>query len=123
MFSSFIGAGPSAAAEVEATLKACQCCESVNCSAGVPVVIESDSMSAVSWVNGVDGVGNVRFSESIMEIREILSKLKSKVVVLFVPRSGNTAADFRAKQGAVNGLDQMAWALQCVAASPLSRLC
>ncbi|KAK1563741.1 hypothetical protein Q3G72_032022 [Acer saccharum] len=107
------GAGPSAAAEVEAILKACQCCESVNCPAGVPVVIESDSMSAISWVNGVngvDGVGNVRFLESIMEIREIFSKLKSKVVVRFVPRSSNAAADFIAKQGDVNGLDQMVWA-------------
>ncbi|TXG65619.1 hypothetical protein EZV62_006894 [Acer yangbiense] len=73
------------------------------------VVIESDSLSAVSWVNGVDGVGNVRFLKSILEIREILSRLKSKVVVRFGSKSGNAVADFLAKQGAVNGLDQMAW--------------
>ncbi|KAI9197637.1 hypothetical protein LWI28_001912 [Acer negundo] len=40
---------------------------------------------------------------------EILSRLRAKVVVRFVLRSGNVAADFLDKQGAANGLSQVAW--------------
>ncbi|KAK0596426.1 hypothetical protein LWI29_015578 [Acer saccharum] len=110
MFSSVIDDGLAAAAEVAAILRACQCCEMDNCPNDLPVIIESDSSSAVSWVNGVEGVGHVRFMESILEIREILSRLKPRVSVRFVPRKGNAAADFLAKQGAVNGRVQLAWA-------------
>ncbi|TXG65706.1 hypothetical protein EZV62_006981 [Acer yangbiense] len=70
----------------------------------------SDSSSAVSWVNGDEGVGHIRFLDIILEIREILSGLKPKVSVRYVNRSNNVAADFLAKQGALNGLDQMGWA-------------
>ncbi|KAI9165620.1 hypothetical protein LWI28_017557 [Acer negundo] len=44
------------------------------------VIIECDSVSVVSWVNCVEGVGHVRFLDSILEIREILARLKPKVV-------------------------------------------
>jgi len=65
---------------------------------------------AVLWANGVGSVGNVVLMDSIMEIREILAKLKPKVHVHFVPMFVNSAADFLAKQGAANGLVQEAWA-------------
>ncbi|KAK3217736.1 hypothetical protein Dsin_011706 [Dipteronia sinensis] len=50
-------------AEVAAILKACQLCESVHCSIGLIVVIESDSKYVVSWVNGA-GVGNIQLLDS-----------------------------------------------------------
>ncbi|KAI9194803.1 hypothetical protein LWI28_025783 [Acer negundo] len=49
-------------------------------------------------------VGNVSLMDSIMEVREILSRLKSKVFVRFVSRFGNALTDFLAKQGVANGL-------------------
>ncbi|KAK1581656.1 hypothetical protein Q3G72_007763 [Acer saccharum] len=50
------------------------------------------------------------FLDIILEIREILSRLKPKVVVRFINRSSNVAADFLAKQGVFNGVVQMGWA-------------
>ncbi|KAK1550396.1 hypothetical protein Q3G72_018349 [Acer saccharum] len=84
MFSSFIGVGLSAVAEVHAILKACQMCECDSCPSGVKIIIESDSIAAVAWVNGVSSVGNVRCV--------------------------NAAADFLTKQGAASGLVMEAWA-------------
>ncbi|KAK1560827.1 hypothetical protein Q3G72_031317 [Acer saccharum] len=110
IFSSFIGCGISPAAKVEAILKACQLCVLDKCPTDVKVIIESDSKAAVSWVNGVGGVGNVRFLDSIMEIKDILFRCKPNLVVQYVPKSGNDAADFLAKQGALSGLVQVAWA-------------
>ncbi|TXG49123.1 hypothetical protein EZV62_024998 [Acer yangbiense] len=74
----------SADAEVAAILQACQLCGEENCLDNCPIIIESDSLQAVT--------------------------LRQKVTVRFVPRSGNVAADFLAKQGATNGLVQVAWA-------------
>ncbi|KAK1571922.1 hypothetical protein Q3G72_024947 [Acer saccharum] len=109
LFSSCIRVVSSVAAEIADILKACQCVDSEKFPIGRLVVIESDSLSAVSWVNGVVGVGNVRFVEAILEIREILCRLKPRVTIRFISRSGNAVADFLAKQGAVNSLDQLAW--------------
>ncbi|TXG72707.1 hypothetical protein EZV62_001286 [Acer yangbiense] len=80
------------------------------CPTDVKVIIESDSKAAVSWVNGVGGVGNVRFLDSILEIKEILFRLKPKLVFQFIPRSGNAATDFLVKMGAMSGLVQEVWA-------------
>ncbi|TXG46574.1 hypothetical protein EZV62_027928 [Acer yangbiense] len=110
MFSPSIGFGSADAAEVAAILQGCQLCSSDHCPTTCSVIIESDSKRAVSWVNGIGGVSNVKLLDSIMEIKEILARLGSKVVVRFVPRSGNVAADFLAKQGAASGLSQVAWA-------------
>ncbi|KAK3218249.1 hypothetical protein Dsin_012219 [Dipteronia sinensis] len=96
------------AAEIAAILKACQLCESVHCPSDVNVVIKSDYKSAASWVNGV-GVGNIQFLDSLLEIMEILHRLKPKVSVHFANRSGNNAADFLVKHGAASGLQQKAW--------------
>ncbi|KAK1583559.1 hypothetical protein Q3G72_024995 [Acer saccharum] len=107
MFSSVIDDGSSVAAELVAILQACKCCM---CPTDLSVIIESDSRSAVSWVNDDVGVGHIRFLDIILEIREILSRLKPKVVVRFINRSSNVAADFLAKQGVFNGVVQMGWA-------------
>ncbi|KAK1576597.1 hypothetical protein Q3G72_015165 [Acer saccharum] len=109
VFSSVIVDGTSAAAELAAILQACKCCASAMCPTNLSVIIESDSSSVVSWVNSVEGVGHIRFSDTILEIREILFRLKPKVLVRFVNRGNNAAADFLAKQGAINGLVQLVW--------------
>ncbi|KAK3212212.1 hypothetical protein Dsin_016918 [Dipteronia sinensis] len=108
MFTSFIGCGTSTAAEVAAILKACQCCESVQCPTYVNVIIESNSKSAVSWVNGV-GVGNIQFLESLLEIKDVLHRLNPRVSVRYATRNGNAIADFLAKQGDATSLKQDAW--------------
>ncbi|KAK1560563.1 hypothetical protein Q3G72_028080 [Acer saccharum] len=104
MFSSSIGCESSYDAEVAAILQACQLCESNFCPVDVKVSIESDCKTTVLWANGVGSAGNVRLMDSILEIREILSRLKAKVCVRFVSRNENTAADFLAKQGVANSL-------------------
>ncbi|KAK1575441.1 hypothetical protein Q3G72_005499 [Acer saccharum] len=109
VFSSVIVDGTSAAAELAAILQACKCCASAMCPTNLSVIIESDSSSVVSWVNSVEGVGHIRFSDTILEIREILFRLKPKVSVRFVNSGNNAAADFLAKQGAINGLVQLVW--------------
>ncbi|KAK3220388.1 hypothetical protein Dsin_014358 [Dipteronia sinensis] len=83
-------------------------CESVHCPTGVNIVIESDSRSAISWVNGVRP-GNIQLLDFLLEIKEIMIRLKPKISISFVARSGNAAADFLAKQGAASGLSQVAW--------------
>ncbi|KAK4843835.1 hypothetical protein QYF36_013263 [Acer negundo] len=82
-----------------------------NCPEDCPVFIKNDSKQAVSWVDGLDGVINVKLLDSILEIREILSRIRLKVGVHFVPISSNAAVDFLAKKGAANGLVQVAWAV------------
>ncbi|KAK1557258.1 hypothetical protein Q3G72_021177 [Acer saccharum] len=76
---------------------------------GIGVIIESNSSLVVLWVNGAEGVGQVRFLDSILEIREILYRLNPKVSVRFVNRRGNVAAGFLGKQGALHGLVQLVW--------------
>ncbi|KAK4856094.1 hypothetical protein QYF36_014035 [Acer negundo] len=80
MFSSFLGDGfSSAASEISANLKACELCDSNNCPAG------------------------------ILEIRDFLRSNGPKVLVRFVPRSSNVAADLLAKLGVLSGLAQVIW--------------
>ena len=110
MFSSSIGYGLSAAAEVQAILKACQLCVSDNCPSDVNITIKSDSMAVVAWVNVVGGVGNVRLLDYILDIKEILYRCKLRLSVKFVPRCSNVAVDFLVKQCATSGLVQEAWA-------------
>ncbi|KAK3223312.1 hypothetical protein Dsin_010337 [Dipteronia sinensis] len=109
IFSSFIGCHHSSFAEIAAILKACQLCELVNCPPNHNIIIESDSKSAVSWMNGEGGVRNVKLLEAIMDIKDILARLAPKVLVQFVPRRANVSADFLAKQGALSGLVQEGW--------------
>ncbi|KAK4856180.1 hypothetical protein QYF36_014898 [Acer negundo] len=104
MFSSFIGCVLSSAAKVVVILQACQMCDSNRYPADSTLIIKSDCKMAVLWANGVGSVGNVSLMDSIMEVREILSRLKSKVFVRFVSRFGNALTDFLAKQGVANGL-------------------
>ncbi|KAK1556252.1 hypothetical protein Q3G72_001492 [Acer saccharum] len=110
LFSLYIGNSSSVATEIQAILKACQLCVSDMCPTDVNITIESDSMVAVAWVNGVDGVGNVKFLDCILDIKEILLKCKPRLSVKCVSRSVNAAADFLAKQGAVSSLVQEVWA-------------
>ncbi|KAK4843373.1 hypothetical protein QYF36_007313 [Acer negundo] len=78
---------------------------------------------AVSWVDGLGGVINVKLLDSILEIREILSRIRPKVGVRFVPRSSNAAVDFLVKQGAVNGLVQRWLGVKFVVAGCLMSGC
>ncbi|KAK3219107.1 hypothetical protein Dsin_013077 [Dipteronia sinensis] len=110
MFSSFLEAGISSSfAEISAILEACELCEKVSHTAVKCIIIESDSKSAVSWVNGDAGFGNVRSMNMILDIREILSRNESKILVQFVPRSGNVSANLLAKLGFLCGLNQEVW--------------
>ena len=101
-------------AEVKAILKACQLCVNDKCPADVNIIMESDSMEAVAWVTGVGGVGNVRILDYILDIKEILFKCRPRLSVKSISRGVNVAADFLAKQGAMNGLVQEAWACICI---------
>ncbi|KAK1562591.1 hypothetical protein Q3G72_014539 [Acer saccharum] len=110
IFSSYIGFGLSTLAEIQAILKACQLCVSDCCPFDVRIIIESDSMVAVSWVNGNSGVGNVSLMDYILDIKEIVAKCKPRLSVTHVYRTSNVAADFLSKQGGVSYLDQVVWA-------------
>ncbi|KAK1550704.1 hypothetical protein Q3G72_023435 [Acer saccharum] len=96
MFFFFVGTRDSSSAEVSAILKACQLCVSVKCPTEQRIIIESNSKSSVSWVNGAAGIGNVKNLDSILDIREIL-KREPKVSVHLVPRNGNVVANLLAK--------------------------
>ncbi|KAK1582269.1 hypothetical protein Q3G72_013406 [Acer saccharum] len=109
MFSEFSGFGLSSDVGVSAILKACKLCESANCPFDVDIIIESDSKSTVSWVNGKGGVGNVKLMESILNIREFLHRFGARVLVQYVPRSGNVSADLLAKLGALSEMVQEVW--------------
>ncbi|KAK3217812.1 hypothetical protein Dsin_011782 [Dipteronia sinensis] len=110
MFSSFLGDDiSSACAEIYAIHKACELCEKASCPVSKRIIIESDSKSAVSWVNGVNGVGNVRLMDVILDIRDILSRNASRIKVQFVSISGNVSVDLLAKLGALSGLVQEVW--------------
>ncbi|TXG60968.1 hypothetical protein EZV62_012331 [Acer yangbiense] len=98
MFSSYIGFGSSALAEVQAILKACQLCVSDCCPSDIRIIIESDSMATVAWVNGNSGVGNVSLMDYILDIKEIVAKCKPRLSVTHVSRTTNVVADFLAKQ-------------------------
>ncbi|KAK3221359.1 hypothetical protein Dsin_008384 [Dipteronia sinensis] len=74
-----------------------QLCPFFNCPPNHNIIIESHSKSAVSWVNGEGGVGNVRLLDAILDIKEILARLLQKAMVQFVPRSANVSANFLAK--------------------------
>ncbi|KAK3193398.1 hypothetical protein Dsin_024708 [Dipteronia sinensis] len=52
-----------------AILKACQLVDSTNCPTNLSIIIESDSKSVVAWANGV---GNVKYLDAILDIREIM---------------------------------------------------
>ncbi|KAK3224934.1 hypothetical protein Dsin_004796 [Dipteronia sinensis] len=109
MFSSYIGFGSSVLAEVQAILKACHLCVSDCCPSDVRIIIESDSMVVVAWVNGTSGVGNVSLMDYILDIKEIVAKCKPRLSVIHVSRITNFDANFLGKQGAMTRLDQVVW--------------
>ncbi|KAK2643600.1 hypothetical protein Ddye_025363 [Dipteronia dyeriana] len=98
---------PSGSSRSFVILKACQLCESVNCPPNHIIIFESDSKSAVSWVNGDGGIGIVRLRNFILDIMDFLASHVSKIKVQFFSRSANGSADFLARQVASIGLVQV----------------
>ena len=95
MFSKGIGIGDSNLAELVAILEALRMLSSAQWLFGSGVVIESDSMVAVSWANGTDIVV-WRYLSIYNEIRNLLCQLRS-VSVRHISRSSNSVADSLAK--------------------------
>ncbi|KAK3222042.1 hypothetical protein Dsin_009067 [Dipteronia sinensis] len=91
--------------ELLAIHKACDIIQASKKWNGVKVVILSDSLVAVSWVNGED-VGSLEHADIIFEIRNWL-KLFSNLVVSYASRCSNFFVDSLAKQGARNCGDFM----------------
>ncbi|KAK3229861.1 hypothetical protein Dsin_001742 [Dipteronia sinensis] len=92
--------------EVLAILEACNLCDSASSLINQHIVIKSDSKSVVAWVNGLEGIGNVKNMDPILEIKEIIKQNK-KISILFTPRSGNVFANILA--GSLTGLVQTVW--------------
>ena len=74
---------------------------------GSDVVIESDSMVAVAWVNGIDTVV-WRYLSIYNEIQNLLCHCRL-VSVRHISRSSNGAADFLAKSGVDQEIPLLAW--------------
>ncbi|KAK3228043.1 hypothetical protein Dsin_007905 [Dipteronia sinensis] len=106
MFSLFIGFQDSNTAELSAIHKAVELCSSVSSCVGRNLVIESDSMIAVSWING-QGIENVNLINLIYDIRSNLKLLGGEVK--FRTRSSNQFAEKLAKMGSSKNGDFIEW--------------
>ncbi|KAK3221705.1 hypothetical protein Dsin_008730 [Dipteronia sinensis] len=106
MFSLYVGIQDSNTAELLAIHKAVELCCSVSACVGRNLVIESDSMVAVSWING-KGIGNFKLVNLIYDIRSNLKFLKGEVK--FRSRASNQFADNLAKMGSGEKGDFIEW--------------
>ncbi|KAK3221694.1 hypothetical protein Dsin_008719 [Dipteronia sinensis] len=95
-FSASVGKVDASTAEVMAIHKACQLCGSKGEVAGRSICFESDSKTAVSWVEDGD-FGNLALVEVIYDIRSML-RLHSNWNVSFASRDLNLLANCLAKQ-------------------------
>ncbi|KAK1557204.1 hypothetical protein Q3G72_020029 [Acer saccharum] len=75
---------------------------------GRNIEFSSDSKTAASWVNCLDGIGSFNHVNFIYDIRNIL-QLNPGFVVKFSSRSTNSFADDLAKQGSADSLDRIVW--------------
>ncbi|KAK3221046.1 hypothetical protein Dsin_015016 [Dipteronia sinensis] len=100
LFSLFLGSKDSISAELLAIHKACDIIQASRKWNGVKVVISSDPLVAVSWVNGED-VGSLEHAYIIFDIHNWLKRFPN-LVVSYASRYSNFFADSLAKQGARN---------------------
>ena len=106
-FSLFIGVCDSISAEVLAIHKAAELCVKTSDLCGKDILIISNSMTAVSWING-EGIGSMNHVNLIYDIREWLSVM-GNVTVIYNSRSLNSSADSLARQGSGSGENNLAW--------------
>ncbi|KAK3193125.1 hypothetical protein Dsin_024435 [Dipteronia sinensis] len=97
LFSNHLGISDSNSAEIMAIHKASEICASKPDFIGRDIVIVSDSMTAVTWVND-RSFGSVKHVNLIYKIRGNLIKL-GKTVVIYNSRASNSFADMLAKKG------------------------
>ncbi|KAI9160393.1 hypothetical protein LWI28_007704 [Acer negundo] len=90
-------------AELLAILKACNLCELKDVLKMRKIVIVSDSMEAVSWVNDEE-FRNLNLVDIIYDIRSCL-RLMKYTSVHHISRVDNSEADFLAKRGASSLLE------------------
>ena len=95
-FSLSIGFKDSITAKVLAIHKATELCMKTPALYGKEIILSSDSMIAVAWING-NGFGSLEHYNLIYDIREWLSFLGSAFVV-FNSRFSNTFAEHLTRQ-------------------------
>ena len=74
---------------------------------GKTIVIVSDSLVAVSWINN-EGFGSTEHAQTIYDIREVLANSGS-ISVAYGSRVFNSSADFLAKKGSRCSNDFVTW--------------
>ncbi|KAK2654440.1 hypothetical protein Ddye_014296 [Dipteronia dyeriana] len=95
------------AVEILAIAKACDLCASKPQLKDRKIVISSDCLVAVSWINSAD-IGNFNLLNLIYGIRNLLCTL-GQTSVQFSSRVSNSYADLLAKRGADGDRDVITW--------------
>ncbi|KAK3221456.1 hypothetical protein Dsin_008481 [Dipteronia sinensis] len=83
-------------AEIRAIDRACELCASKTELMGKRIIISSDSMTVVSWINSCD-LGNINHTHFIYKIRRVLFDM-GQVSVEYSSRATNFLADSLAKK-------------------------
>ncbi|KAK2648436.1 hypothetical protein Ddye_015925 [Dipteronia dyeriana] len=97
IFSVGVGIQDAVSVEILAITRACKLCGSMQDLVLKPIVIVSDSMMAVSWINN-SGLGSLKHVQTIYDICSGLISLGVALVV-FSSRAFNTFVDLLAKKG------------------------
>ncbi|KAK3199731.1 hypothetical protein Dsin_023146 [Dipteronia sinensis] len=108
LFSYHVGIEESNTTEIRAIHKALELCASRSILVDKDIIIASDSMVAVSWVNNSGDFGSLKHVKLIYDIRDLL-KLLRRTSVVFNPRHTNAFADDLAKKGSQNLGDRLVW--------------
>ncbi|XP_048502690.1 uncharacterized protein LOC125498510 [Beta vulgaris subsp. vulgaris] len=94
-------------AEMFAIQRAIKLSSSIGCLSGAKMMVESDSLNAVSWCNGnADGPWNLNFV--INFIRNAM-RCDSGIEITYKSRESNVVADLLAKQGLSRADEFVAW--------------
>ncbi|KAK3226986.1 hypothetical protein Dsin_006848 [Dipteronia sinensis] len=105
LFSIHLGVHDSNTAEILAIHKACEMCVANPVFQETEVIIVSDSMVAISWVNGA-GFGSLKHVRTIYDVRSMLS-LHGNMKIIHNPRASNSFVDMLANMGTNNEGDLM----------------
>ncbi|KAK3200760.1 hypothetical protein Dsin_024175 [Dipteronia sinensis] len=105
LFSIHVGIQDSNSAEILAIHKACELCVTNPVFQSVEVIIVSDSMVAILWIN-VAGFGSLEHVRTIDDVRNMIS-YHGNLKIIHNPRASNSLADMLAKRGSNNEGDLM----------------